>query len=412
MRRGYYITPECEGPLLTFKYSGADLSLIYRYALSPLAESIVAMIPLWVAPNSITLFGLLWMITSYCIIWYYCPNLDEALHNDTTDDASSSSVVPQWIFLFNCIAMLCYQTLDNMDGKQARRTKSSSPLGLLFDHGCDSFNSILGSANWICAMGVHPKELFQIGVVAFAPMIAFYVATWEEYYTGTLILPIINGPSEGLLGGAALSLATWAWGAAYWHETGWFDLVSLVVPGFVKEALVGYLGGPVRNLDVMVLISLILLIREVGEKVTFVLKKYGVGSIATLFPMISFVALVIGVELAHPHIFLQNPRTCLHLCSLLFCEMVTQLMLNRTTCTSFNPIRLVLLPLLFLLVVPLTAEQHQDFVLGYTVAMAIFLAFKTRIVIYEMCDVLKIWCFDIVTPYYCTHEKMNGKLKN
>jgi len=30
--------------------------------------------------------------------------------------------------------------LDAMDGKQARRTKSSSPLGQLFDHGCDSFS--------------------------------------------------------------------------------------------------------------------------------------------------------------------------------------------------------------------------------------------------------------------------------
>jgi ethanolaminephosphotransferase len=32
------------------------------------------------------------------------------------------------------------QTIDNLDGKQARRTKSSSPLGLLFDHGCDALN--------------------------------------------------------------------------------------------------------------------------------------------------------------------------------------------------------------------------------------------------------------------------------
>ncbi len=28
--------------------------------------------------------------------------------------------------------------LDNMDGKQARRTKTSSPLGMMFDHGCDA----------------------------------------------------------------------------------------------------------------------------------------------------------------------------------------------------------------------------------------------------------------------------------
>jgi len=39
---------------------------------------------------------------------------------------------------------------DNLDGKQARRTNTSSPLGLLFDHGCDAlvtfiFTQSLGS---------------------------------------------------------------------------------------------------------------------------------------------------------------------------------------------------------------------------------------------------------------------------
>lgn len=34
-----------------------------------------------------------------------------------------------------------YQTLDSIDGKQARRTNSSSPLGELFDHGCDAVSA-------------------------------------------------------------------------------------------------------------------------------------------------------------------------------------------------------------------------------------------------------------------------------
>lgn len=34
------------------------------------------------------------------------------------------------------------QTLDAIDGKQARRTNTSSPLGQLFDHGCDSFSTV------------------------------------------------------------------------------------------------------------------------------------------------------------------------------------------------------------------------------------------------------------------------------
>jgi ethanolaminephosphotransferase len=34
---------------------------------------------------------------------------------------------------------------DNLDGKQARRTQTSSPLGLLFDHGCDAMTTFIFS---------------------------------------------------------------------------------------------------------------------------------------------------------------------------------------------------------------------------------------------------------------------------
>jgi phosphatidylglycerophosphate synthase len=36
------------------------------------------------------------------------------------------------------MGLFVYQTLDAIDGKQARRTGSSNSLGELFDHGCDS----------------------------------------------------------------------------------------------------------------------------------------------------------------------------------------------------------------------------------------------------------------------------------
>jgi len=38
--------------------------------------------------------------------------------------------------------------LDNCDGKQARATGTSSPLGMLFDHGCDSV------VTWMLGMSV------------------------------------------------------------------------------------------------------------------------------------------------------------------------------------------------------------------------------------------------------------------
>jgi len=45
------------------------------------------------------------------------------------------------MYFFTALGLFIYQSLDAIDGKQARRTKTSSPLGELFDHGCDSVST-------------------------------------------------------------------------------------------------------------------------------------------------------------------------------------------------------------------------------------------------------------------------------
>lgn len=46
----------------------------------------------------------------------------------------------------------------------------------------------------------------------------FFMATWEEYYTGTLALPIINGPNEGLLIMYSLYFVTAIVGPTVWMQ--------------------------------------------------------------------------------------------------------------------------------------------------------------------------------------------------
>lgn len=45
---------------------------------------------------------------------------------------------PGWAYIVIAIGLFIYQSLDAVDGKQARRTNTASPLGELFDHGCDA----------------------------------------------------------------------------------------------------------------------------------------------------------------------------------------------------------------------------------------------------------------------------------
>ena len=55
--------------------------------------------------------------------------------------------------------------LKRLLSSQARRTKTSSPLGELFDHGCDSLSTVFVSIASSCAvrLGLYPGwMLFQV----------------------------------------------------------------------------------------------------------------------------------------------------------------------------------------------------------------------------------------------------------
>lgn len=56
-------------------------------------------------------------------------------------DPMLSNDYPFLLYLIAAIGLFMYQTFDALDGKQARRIKAFSPLGQLFDHGCDSFSA-------------------------------------------------------------------------------------------------------------------------------------------------------------------------------------------------------------------------------------------------------------------------------
>lgn len=107
-----------------------------------------------------------------------------------------------------------YQTMDNVDGKQARRTGTSSGLGELFDHGIDSLNCTLASLLETAAMGLGTTNL---GIfTALCPCLAMFFSTWETYHTHTLYLGVINGPTEGLLIACGIMVASGIWGPHIW----------------------------------------------------------------------------------------------------------------------------------------------------------------------------------------------------
>ena len=118
-----YISEENYENIRSYQYKSSDSSISYKYCMSPLCDFLVQFFPKWLAPNVITVSGFFLNLLYFLITGYYT--------------SFKGGFVPPWACFFSAFCYLIYQVLDNIDGKQARRTKSSSPLGLLVDHGTD-----------------------------------------------------------------------------------------------------------------------------------------------------------------------------------------------------------------------------------------------------------------------------------
>jgi ethanolaminephosphotransferase len=198
-----HLTEREKAAIRNYRYKGGDDSLIYKHALSPFAQWLVEnLTPTWVAPNVITLLGLVCTTFAMVLTLVYNPYLNVG--------------APRWLCLLSGICVFAYQTLDNMDGKQARRTGSSSALGMFFDHTCDAFNSVIMgipmcsvlATRWSIWMYFYLFQVFSV----------FFFQIWEEYYIGSMVLPVINGATEGVLIAVAMSIFASLYGNESYHD--------------------------------------------------------------------------------------------------------------------------------------------------------------------------------------------------
>jgi cytidyltransferase-like protein len=149
------LTPQGAENLAKWKYAVIDNSISTKL-LTPLWNFCCRFVPKQVAPNVLTLGSLICSISAG-VVASICEN-HYAEHG------------PSWVGALLAAATLfftfSYQTLDAMDGKHARATGQSSPLGEYWDHGCDAWGGPLigvavipfalgitgGVARWLCAL--------------------------------------------------------------------------------------------------------------------------------------------------------------------------------------------------------------------------------------------------------------------
>ena len=98
--------------------------------------------------------------------------------------ASSSYILITYPYMYIFI-------LDGTDGKQARRTGTSSPLGELFDHGLDSWASFFlpVACYSVFGRGEYGVDVFRVYLVLIGVNLCFIASHWEKYNTKILYLP-------------------------------------------------------------------------------------------------------------------------------------------------------------------------------------------------------------------------------
>ncbi|KAI4128838.1 MAG: hypothetical protein LQ338_002538 [Usnochroma carphineum] len=188
--------------LKSYKYSSVDKSLISRYILKHYWNGFVKILPLWLAPNMVTLLGFFCILANVILLEMFIPDL--------------VGPAPSWLYYSFAFGLWMYSTMDNVDGKQARRTGQSSGLGELFDHGIDSLNCTLASLCETAALGLgsSPKGVFT----ALIPCLPMFFSTWETYHTHTLYLGYFNGPTEGLIIACSMMVLSGYYGPQIWIQ--------------------------------------------------------------------------------------------------------------------------------------------------------------------------------------------------
>ncbi|KAF8274305.1 hypothetical protein EI94DRAFT_1714111 [Lactarius quietus] len=160
-----YIPSSALAGLRNYRYKGVDKSLLSNYVLNPFWTWFVTLWPTWVAPNLITLSGLAIVLFNFASLSYYDPTY--------LTEKGGATGPPNWLYFTWGIGLFMYQTLDAIDGKQARRTGMAGPLGEMFDH---------------------------------------------EYHTGQIYLSVFSGPVEGILIIVTIFMITGFYGPSFWDQ--------------------------------------------------------------------------------------------------------------------------------------------------------------------------------------------------
>uniref|UniRef100_A0A7S4MXJ2 Uncharacterized protein n=2 Tax=Odontella aurita TaxID=265563 RepID=A0A7S4MXJ2_9STRA len=351
--------------------------------LNPIWTKLTSLLPMWLAPNAVTTLGGMCCGASYYFLWTHSPNFDQN--------------VPDWVVLLSGLSTIAYYTLDCMDGKQARRTGASSPLGQLFDHGFDCICNMAHCAGVGGYTMIGGTKWFMIlqGSLQFS----FFMAQWEEYYTH--ILPHSTGDWLGVTEvnyGLALVAIVMSF---IDREAFWIRTVSAVLPAPLADLLppsvvdLELRYAAIAGWVILVLVMCLLSLRRVFRFVDSNAVRFSAAS-----KLLSPAVVGLAPFLLPSQYIADNTRYISVAGGLLFSTITKKMIVFSMAKMTYASIQMDILPFVAICVWirsdPNLTKRGAIAIMGVMCILhAIRLVFWARRAINDICKRLGIWCLRI-----------------
>ncbi|XP_012257920.1 ethanolaminephosphotransferase 1-like [Athalia rosae] len=324
-----YLTQEHLTGFENYKYSSLDTSPLSIYVMHPFWNKVVEYCPKWVAPNLLTFSGFLFTVMNFLMFASY-----DYFFYASSDDMPDYPNIPRWVYAMAAFNIFMAYTLDGIDGKQARRTQTSGPLGELFDHGLDSWTAMLITVCMYSVFGRtdHSVSPLRMYFILWNVFVNFYLSHWEKYNTGVLFLPW--GYDASMLATIIVFILTSIGG----HEAWKFMLPGGISAGIMFETLL-YVSAIISNLPV-VLWNIYKSYRDKTGKMRSLPE-----AIRPLVPAVLFFAIATFWVTCSPNNILEkDPRIIYFAVGTIFSNICCRLIVSQMSNTRCEVLPLILVP--------------------------------------------------------------------
>lgn len=187
------------------------------------------------------------------------------------NDLSMTQLLPRWTYLAMAIGVFAFQTLDAMDGKQARRTNSSTPLGQLFDHGLDGISWSVNGLNIVSLLSL--GLTLNSAIAMFQFWVPLYITTLLEYHTGVFEYNIGNiDGTTGLLILIGFDLAPAIFGVTFYNwqlkDVFWFLPEIITGPFTMRSVIIAILLYTGVIFSVVLLVTLFVRVKDTKARLS------------------------------------------------------------------------------------------------------------------------------------------------